>query len=54
MTYTWKAGATVLGTGSSLLLGQAHVGQAITVTASYTDLQGTQDSGQQPCHGGGG
>ena len=28
VTYTWKAGATELGTGSSLLLGQAHVGQA--------------------------
>ena len=37
VTYTWKAGATVLGTGSSLLLGQTHVGQVITVTASYVD-----------------
>jgi uncharacterized delta-60 repeat protein len=37
VTYTWKSGATVLGTGASLLLDQTHVGQAITVTASYTD-----------------
>ena len=44
MTYTWKSGATVLGTGSNLLLSQAHVGQAITVMASYTDLQGTAEA----------
>jgi hypothetical protein len=44
ISYTWKAGETVLGTGSSLLLGQTHVGQAITVTASFTDEQGTQET----------
>jgi hypothetical protein len=44
ISYQWKAGATVLGTGSSLLLDQSHVGQQITVTASYTDWQGTAEA----------
>jgi hypothetical protein len=44
ISYTWKAGETVLGTGASLLLGQTHVGQAITVTASYTDGYGEVES----------
>ena len=42
-TYTWKAGSEVLGTGSILLLNQAHVGKSISVTASYTDNQGTSE-----------
>jgi hypothetical protein len=37
ITYTWKAGATTLGTGNSYTLTQAEVGKTITVTASYTD-----------------
>ena len=40
----WKSGAEVLGSGSTLTLTQAHVGKAITVTASYTDGQGTAES----------
>jgi Ca2+-binding RTX toxin-like protein len=44
VTYTWKSGETVLGTGSSLLLGQSNVGQSISVTASYTDWQGTAEA----------
>lgn len=37
ITYTWKAGATALGTGNSYTLTQAEVGKTVTVTASYTD-----------------
>ena len=39
-TYTWKEGVNILGTGTSLVLSPAHVGKAITVTASYTDSYG--------------
>ena len=44
VTYTWKAGATTLGTGTSYTLTQADVGKAITVVASYTDAQNTAES----------
>ncbi|MEN9361371.1 MAG: hypothetical protein RL095_2906, partial [Verrucomicrobiota bacterium] len=44
ITYTWKEGANVLGSGSSLVLTQAHVGKAITVTAAYTDGFGAAES----------
>jgi hypothetical protein len=46
MTYQWKADNTnVTGaTGSSLVLTQAEVGKAITVTASYTDNGGTAEA----------
>ncbi|MCX7257854.1 MAG: hypothetical protein NTZ64_14335, partial [Polaromonas sp.] len=46
VAYQWKAdGATINGaTASTLVLGQDQVGKAITVTASYTDAQGTLES----------
>jgi Ca2+-binding RTX toxin-like protein len=45
-SYHWKAdGITIAGaTGSSLPITQAQVGKAITVTASYTDNDGTNES----------
>ena len=46
ISYQWKAdGVAISGaTGSTLLLTQAQVGQAITVTARYTDGFGTAES----------
>ena len=44
ITYTWKAGTTTLGTGSTYTLTQAEVGKTITVTASYTDGFGTTEA----------
>jgi hypothetical protein len=46
ISWQWKAnGAAINGaTGSSLLLQQAQVGQAITVTASYVDGWGTAEA----------
>ncbi len=46
ISYQWKAdGIAISGaTGSTLLLTQAQVGQAITVTARYTDGFGTAES----------
>ncbi len=46
ITYQWKAdGVNITGaTNSTLTLGQAQVGKAITVVASYTDLGGTAES----------
>jgi len=44
ITYTWKAGATVLATGGSYTLKAGDVGDKITVTASYTDKDGNNDS----------
>jgi hypothetical protein len=40
VTYTWSTGAT----GDTITLAQSDVGTTITVTASYTDAQGTQES----------
>jgi hypothetical protein len=40
ITYTWSNGAT----GSTYTLQQSDVGTTITVTASYTDQQGTPES----------
>ena len=40
ITYTWSNGDT----GETTTLGQSDVGNAITVTASYTDGQGTAES----------
>ncbi|MFL2493822.1 MAG: beta strand repeat-containing protein, partial [Candidatus Thalassarchaeum sp.] len=40
ITYTWSTGAT----GSSIVLGQSDVGNAISVTAAYQDSQGTSES----------
>ena len=46
ISYQWKAdGATINGaTSSTFILTQAQVGKAITVAASYTDIQGTAES----------
>ena len=46
LAYQWFAdGAVIAGaTGSTLLLQQAHVGNAISVTASYTDGGGTGEN----------
>ena len=43
-TYTWKEGVNILGTGTSLVLSQAHVGKNISVTATYTDSFGTAET----------
>ena len=43
ISYAWYAGGTLLGTGDSLQLTQAQVGQAIHVEASYTDDYGTPE-----------
>ena len=40
VTYTWSNGAT----GETMTLAQSDVGSAITVTASYTDAQGTAET----------
>ena len=46
ISYQWRADGVAIGgaTGSTLVLGQSQVGKAITVTASYTDGQGTAES----------
>ena len=44
ITYQWKANGATIGTGATLALTSAYVGQAITVTASYTDLHGAAES----------
>ena len=46
VSYQWRANGTAIAgaTGSSHVLTQAEVGQAITVTASYTDGQGTAEA----------
>ncbi|MGK7868515.1 beta strand repeat-containing protein [Falsiroseomonas sp. E2-1-a20] len=46
VSYQWRSGGIdIIGaTGSTLILGQAQVGTTITVVASYTDGQGTDES----------
>ena len=46
ISYQWKAGGVAISgaTASTFVLGQAQVGKAITVTASYTDAQGAAES----------
>ncbi|MFW9621290.1 MAG: M10 family metallopeptidase C-terminal domain-containing protein [Macromonas sp.] len=46
ISYQWKANGTVItgATGSTYTLGQADVGKTISVTASYTDGQGTAEA----------
>lgn len=46
ITYTWYASGsgTAIGSGDTYTLTQAEVGKTITVTASYTDGQGTPES----------
>ena len=52
ISYQWKrAGTAISGaTGSTYTLVQADVGSAITVTASYTDVQGTAESAVSYTH----
>ena|GEM_PF-3578623 len=44
ITYTWKTGSTVLATGASYTLTNKDAAKTITVTASYTDSNGTAES----------
>lgn len=46
ISYQWQAGGTAIAgaTASTYVLTQAEVGKTITVTASYTDGQGTAES----------
>jgi hypothetical protein len=46
VSYQWRADGEVIAgaTGNTLTLTQAQVGKAITVSASYTDQQGTAES----------
>ncbi|MBF0192596.1 MAG: hypothetical protein HQL99_15890, partial [Magnetococcales bacterium] len=46
VSYQWKAGGVAIAgaTGSTLVLAEAQVGKAITVTTSYTDGHGTAES----------
>ena len=43
ITYTWKAGGNVVGTGATYTTTQSDVGKVITVEASYTDGEGTAE-----------
>ena len=46
ISYQWKANGTAItgATGTTYTLGQADVGKTISVTASYTDAQGTAEA----------
>ena len=44
VTYHWKANGTELATGENYILTSSEVGKTITVVATYTDLQGTNES----------
>ncbi len=44
ISYTWKTGMTVLGTGNSYTVTASEVGKTIGVTASYTDDLGNAES----------
>ncbi len=44
ITYQWKADDTAIATGSALVLGEAQVGKAITLIASYIDGHGTAEA----------
>ena len=45
ITYQWKRGGVAIGTDSNTyILVQSDIGSTITVTASYTDGEGTQES----------
>lgn len=44
ISYVWKSGDTILGRDSTYQLTQNEVGKSLTVTASYTDDQGTAES----------
>jgi uncharacterized delta-60 repeat protein len=44
ISYTWKNGTTVLGTGANYTVQAGDVGAHLTVTASYTDATGVVES----------
>lgn len=44
ISYTWQANGIVLGKGATYTITAADVGKSIAVTASFTDLQGNQES----------
>ncbi|MFT7286484.1 MAG: hypothetical protein ACI87W_000590, partial [Halieaceae bacterium] len=44
VSYSWKSGSDEVGTDPTYTPGQDDVGKTITVTASYTDLQGTEEA----------
>jgi len=44
ITYTWKSGATILGTGNTYTVKATDVGNTVKVTASYIDHGGTHES----------
>jgi hypothetical protein len=44
IAYTWKADGIIIGIGNSVVLSQAQVGKSISVTASYTDNLGADES----------
>ncbi|TAN71227.1 MAG: hypothetical protein EPN17_01915 [Methylobacter sp.] len=44
ITYSWKTGITVLGTGNTYTVSAKDVGKPIAVTASYTDGLGNAES----------
>jgi uncharacterized delta-60 repeat protein len=48
ISYQWKAGDTIVGTGNSYLVTAAALGKSITVIASYTDGLGNSESVSSP------
>lgn len=44
ITYQWKAGSTVLGTGTTHTVTAAELGKTLTVSASYTDKGGSTET----------
>jgi hypothetical protein len=44
LIFQWTADNVNIATGSTLLLGQSHVGKTIGLRVNYTDLQGTVES----------
>lgn len=51
LQFTWQANGTSFATGASVVLGQAQVGQNITLLAAYTDGQGTAEQVASPTVG---
>ncbi len=48
ITYQWQADGTNVATGGAFVLGEAQVGKAITVVASYIDGHGTAETVTSP------
>ncbi|MEW6982225.1 tandem-95 repeat protein [Colwelliaceae bacterium 6471] len=44
ISYAWKRGSTTIGSGTTYTIVEADVGSTITVTASYTDQDATQEA----------